>query len=441
MDRSRVRELKSTASRENFYTTKDECRRGSQSSESDFEYITEHSLIKAPSRSSSRHSVPCSNDCGEILDSSNLESHITNDCPLTIIDCDFQHVGCEVRLPRKDMPAHLQKSVASHLSLQTTNYQEQLKALKTENKTLAKRYEKLEEKYKQLERSVNELMFDKLAKVSTCAVPRAGSARHSKVKRKFSLDVGTESQDNANRLQLRPIPKPRPISPRPHIKPRTKVRKKSAPTKKQETVEPYVDDGEYMNANEYPGAEERGIEDEEYSYVFTNDLEPPRSPLSKAPLQSPTNLVMRNFERHKKNEDHWMSQPFFTHSQGYMMSLRVTANGQGSGKGTHITVGVYLMKGEFDDQLEWPFRGDITIQLLNQEGESEHFTKIIHGAEGEKIETKIGEKFISAWGVTQFKSHSELSPKYIKNDSLKFKIVVSVLKKSKNTSPIIQTEV
>ena len=47
----------------------------------------------------------------------------------------------------------------------------------------------------------------------------------------------------------------------------------------------------------------------------------------------------------------------------YMMCLKVYANGQGDGKGTHVTVAVCLMRGEFDDLLKWPFRGDFTIQL------------------------------------------------------------------------------
>ena len=70
----------------------------------------------------------------------------------------------------------------------------------------------------------------------------------------------------------------------------------------------------------------------------------------------PAMQTMMHLEQHRRNEDDWISQLFYTHSQGYKMCLRVTANGQSSGRGTHITVAVYLMKGEFDDQLEWPFR-------------------------------------------------------------------------------------
>ena len=51
-----------------------------------------------------------------------LDNHVATECPLTIIDCDFRHVGCEVRLHRKDMPAHLGESVVNHLSQQATSF-------------------------------------------------------------------------------------------------------------------------------------------------------------------------------------------------------------------------------------------------------------------------------------------------------------------------------
>ena len=39
---------------------------------------------------------------------------------------------------------------------------------------------------------------------------------------------------------------------------------------------------------------------------------------------------------------------------------------------THVSVYVYLMKGEYDSRLVWPFRGDITIQLVNHNNDQDH---------------------------------------------------------------------
>ena len=144
--------------------------------------------------------------------------------------------------------------------------------------------------------------------------------------------------------------------------------------------------------------------DEDYSYVSA--IKPASASLAPNLL---TNFTVTNFQVLKESDDHWVSQPFYTHSQGYKMCLRVTANGQGSGKGTHITVAVYLIKGEFDDQLEWPFRGDITIQLLNQQEDSGHYTRTIFQAKAERSKASMGEKYICGWGISKFQLHSNLS--------------------------------
>ena len=38
----------------------------------------------------------------------------------------------------------------------------------------------------------------------------------------------------------------------------------------------------------------------------------------------------------------------------------------------YFAVSVYLMRGEHDDRLNWPFRGDITVQVVNQINDQKH---------------------------------------------------------------------
>ena len=67
--------------------------------------------------------VPCSNECGVSPERQNVETHVNTVCPLTVVNCDFHYAGCEVQLVRKDMPAHLAESLATHISLLTTQTQ------------------------------------------------------------------------------------------------------------------------------------------------------------------------------------------------------------------------------------------------------------------------------------------------------------------------------
>ena len=329
-------------------------------SDSDYDDVLTTSKLLMEN-SISDHRVRCPNNCGKILESKSLESHISNDCPMTIIDCEFKRIGCDVRLSRKDMVVHTEQAVIHHLTKQVASSEERIKMLEADNKTLSIRCERLEVQHKELVEKVSET-FEKIINPAS----------------------GDQNWDD--------------------------------------------DDQDYVSMDEVSVTR-----DEDYSYVSAI------KPASVSPTSNLlTNFTMTNFQIHKKNDDHWVSQPFYTHSQGYKMCLRVTANGQGSGRGTHITVAVYLMKGEFDDQLEWPFRGDITIQLLNQQ-EGGHYSRTIYQAKGEKSKASLGEKYICGWGISKFKSHSELFPKYLRNDCLGFHVTTFV--KSIPSAQMIETEV
>ncbi len=60
------------------------------------------------------------------------------------------------------------------------------------------------------------------------------------------------------------------------------------------------------------------------------------------------------------------SLPFYTCRYGYKMCVRACLNGDGMGHGTHLSVFFVLMKGEYDNILEWPFRHKVTMILINQ---------------------------------------------------------------------------
>lgn len=58
---------------------------------------------------------------------------------------------------------------------------------------------------------------------------------------------------------------------------------------------------------------------------------------------------------------------FYTSLYGYKMRARLYLNGDGMGRGTHVSVFFALMRGEYDASLRWPFRQKVTIMLLDQD--------------------------------------------------------------------------
>ena len=104
------------------------------------------------------------------------------------------------------------------------------------------------------------------------------------------------------------------------------------------------------------------------------------------------------------------------------MRLGVYANGHRSGKGTHISVYVYLMKGEFDNFLKWPFRGEVVIQL--KKSEPPHFRRVYRLRDDTPDECAgkpTEEMNESGRGFSQYISHDELyAGRYLKNNQLHF---------------------
>ncbi len=136
-------------------------------------------------------------------------------------------------------------------------------------------------------------------------------------------------------------------------------------------------------------------------------------------------LTMTNFQQHKTDDNFWYSPPVYTHHQGYRICLNVYANGYDNGKGTHVSVGVCLMRGEFDNSLKWPFCGVISFQLLDQvDGENHKTGTITYDntlPNTDCTRVTVGERGVG-WGTTRFIAHTELEPKYLRNDTLLFQI-------------------
>lgn len=146
----------------------------------------------------------------------------------------------------------------------------------------------------------------------------------------------------------------------------------------------------------------------------------------------PADMFLTDFERRKGADERWRGPPFYSHIAGYKMCLVVDANGTANGKGTHVSVFVYLMAGENDDDLKWPMRAEVCIQMCNQRNESYHWQETVHfndQAPPESTERVVGRnKAPKGRGRNQFALHSKLALdpstncQYLKEDCLRFRI-------------------
>ena len=120
------------------------------------------------------------------------------------------------------------------------------------------------------------------------------------------------------------------------------------------------------------------------------------------------------------------SPPFYTSIHGYRVCLRAYLNGDGSGKGTHISLFVVIMKSEYDDLLAWPFAHTVTLSLINQSHPTTPERSITHkfipNAESSSFQ-KPEETFNIASGFPEFAPVNALNdPQYSRNDTMYFRV-------------------
>ena len=241
----------------------------------------------------SKYPVNCPRNCQKKpFARQELESHLRDECPLTLASCPFSYAGCAAQFPRKDMPEHM-KDTATHLTL-----------LASVTHSLVKENQQLNEK------------VDKL---------KVALTKHSGFPKVYRV--------------------------------------------KQTDEEVYL-----------PG--------------------------------------------------------FYAHPHGYKMCLCVYPNGFGGGRRTHVSIFTCLMKGSYDDHLKWPFRGVITVQIVNQAGDHNHIEKTVtyNDQTPDRIATIMTDMERAKGRGFQFLAHSNLEynavkkTQYLKNNHLIIHVVKVELK-------------
>ena len=143
-------------------------------------------------------------------------------------------------------------------------------------------------------------------------------------------------------------------------------------------------------------------------------------------------LKLDNFTQLKQAGTKWFSPGFYTSPAGYKMCLAVSPNGDQNGSGTHVSVYLCLLPGEHDDILQWPIKGEFSIELLNQLSNEDHHSKDLHfeDSDAKATNTRVKSGHGKGLGFNQFIAHSELKQlfnKYLYNDALFFRVTTKVL--------------
>ena len=145
--------------------------------------------------------------------------------------------------------------------------------------------------------------------------------------------------------------------------------------------------------------------------------------LISTPIPCAVDFTMTNFKQKKKDNTIWYSPPFYTGPLGYKLCLSISANGQGEGKGQYVSASFCLMKGEFDDQLKWPFTESLQIKLLNKDHSKDDRVTVVHFSNSTSAGSRVTmeDRSTNSYGIAKFISHESIQ-NYLQNDSLKLQV-------------------
>ncbi|KYO23444.1 TNF receptor-associated factor 1 isoform A [Alligator mississippiensis] len=120
------------------------------------------------------------------------------------------------------------------------------------------------------------------------------------------------------------------------------------------------------------------------------------------------------------------SPAFYTGKYGYKVCLRIYLNGDGTGKGTHVSLFFVVMKGDYDALLPWPFKHKVTFMLLDQNNR-EHVIDVFRpDLNSASFQRPVSDMNIAS-GCPTFLPLAKLqSPKYayVKEDTIFLKCII-----------------
>ena len=102
-------------------------------------------------------------------------------------------------------------------------------------------------------------------------------------------------------------------------------------------------------------------------------------------------------------------------------------NGDGSGKGTHLSFFITLMRGEYDALLPWPFRQAVTLTLVDQNRQRDIVQSFRPEPTSSSFQRPRNEMNVAS-GCPTFAPIAVLdNNSYVKDDTVFFKCMVDTI--------------
>lgn len=157
----------------------------------------------------------------------------------------------------------------------------------------------------------------------------------------------------------------------------------------------------------------------------TNDLQ--QKIIGRYSQGLPKGITVANYESVKRRNASVVGQPMYTHPGGYKFRVEIWPNGVGIAEGTHISIDIVSLKGDYDAELKFPVTFTVSLQLLNQYRDQDNYSKRIecYYQEGD-YNKEVGSEFEFILKNDLY-WNAEKETQYLMNDVLRFRVTKIVV--------------
>ncbi|XP_071962434.1 TNF receptor-associated factor 3-like [Antedon mediterranea] len=384
-----------------------------------------HTDVQEHEKSCSKLPVNCPNNCGQKdIQKDLIEQHIDEYCPLQEKTCKYQPYGCTFKGVLEQLEKHMDVDVKKHLHLVTMTtamldlkFSESLRYISE----LKGQRSVDDEKEKELLREINSIKNTLKVKDERFGSLQKFFGKHLDNFKTFEAKV-ENAADKRDLVELRQLLIPlqdsvtllarkveeveenahRAVGVPSTIRPITNGHGQIASFEKE------------LNVQSVKQAENeirfQLLETASYDGVLLWKI----SGISRRRQEAVNGKILSLY-----------SQPFYTSRYGYKMCARIYLNGDGMGKGTHVSLFFVVMKGDYDALQQWPFRQKVTMILLDQETGTRSLTDSFKpDVRSSSFKRPTGDMNVAS-GCPLFVSNQVLRDSaYVKDDTMFVKLIV-----------------
>ena len=327
--------------------------------------------------------VECPHGCELTLPRKEVEEH-SSTCPEVHVPCPFAAAGCSHHVKNKDLATHVQASIMEHLSLVFA----QNIALQKKLATVGSQQEASEQAQKALQCELHEVSKEN---VSLREQLQSLEREHTAIKRNIECELRLVNKryDELNKDLCTLTTHGREL-----------------------------------------GESVAHLEQSAHSHWRTFLVQASTTRSEKLPMICRYGEVKEDMASNNGR----YSPSFYISDRGYRLCLAWIPSGLSSTRGW-MSVTVVILPGDHDRTLQWDMQGSLKVEVLNQSGDNDHYSKEI---DFERFPRKYRERAqcdprdsgAAGWGILRFISHRDLfegcdGHRYVVDGAIYFRITGS----------------